>query len=276
VEKLSTRFAKNGFAGLLTEEEENKARQSRPSVMCIATYNLHGIHDGNDLRFRYIARELSAFEPDVVAFQEAINGNGIRETSAQVAQKMSAMIGAHYRTFYSQCHLYRETYPEGVAVCARFAFTNPQTIDLNEKLRGGLKPTMPRYASTFQIQIREKIVAVASTHLDHGSSSDVRAAQAEKLVLEMEKLYPHVDIYIIAGDMNDVEDSLTLEQFRSKGYFDAYRGCQPRGGNTFTADHPHTRIDFILIKGSVKLVSARTILADPRCSDHLGVLVTCI
>ena len=72
--------------------------------------------------------------------------------------------------------------------------------------------------------------------------------------------------------MNDVESSLAIASFEEQGFVDAYRACHATGGETFTAAEPTTRIDFVLVKGAAQIVSAKTALAHPSLSDHLGVL----
>jgi endonuclease/exonuclease/phosphatase family metal-dependent hydrolase len=165
-----------------------------------------------------------------------------------------------------------EKYPEGVAVASRHAFSRTQRIDLNKDLKGGAKPSMPRFAAAFLTEVADRPVAFASTHLDHAGDPDVRAAQALKLVGEMDRLYPEAELCVVCGDMNDVEGSAAISCFEEHGYLDAFRSCHPKGGNTFTAANPHTRIDFILVKGADEIVSAQTALAHPSLSDHLGVL----
>jgi len=271
VERLAAKFTEGGSVGLIAEPEAVRYRELHPPLLRVATFNLHGVHEGDDARYRLIARELSAFEPDLVAFQEVIDGGGVRETSAQIAQRLSAMAGAHVRTFFADCHLYMEKYPEGVAVASHHAFENPQRIDLNKDLKGGAKPSMPRYAAAFQTEVHSRKVAFASTHLDHASDPGVRAAQALKLAAELDRLYPDAQVCVIAGDMNDIEGSKAITCFEERGYLDAYRACHAKGGNTFTSANPHARIDFILVKGADEIVSAQTGLAHPSLSDHLGV-----
>jgi endonuclease/exonuclease/phosphatase family metal-dependent hydrolase len=271
VERLAARFAKDGSAGLVGEAEAGLFAKLHPPVVRIATYNLHGVHDGEDARYRLIARELAAFEPDLLAFQEVIHGAGIRETSAQVVEKLSAMVGADYRTSFVHCHLYQERFPEGVAVAARGRFSEPQAIDLTLGLARGVKPAMPRHAASCQVELHGRTVAFASTHLDHASEPGVREAQAEKLVGELERLHPEAQLTVIAGDMNDVQGSPALARFEEHGYMDAYRSCHRRGGETFTCADPTARIDFILVKGASEFLEAGTGLAHPSLSDHLGV-----
>jgi endonuclease/exonuclease/phosphatase family metal-dependent hydrolase len=271
VERLAERFVTEGAAGLLGDAEVKRFHELHPPIVRVATYNLHGTHDGDDDRYRLIARELSDFEPDLIAFQEVISGAGVRETSAQLAEKMSAMAGADYRTFFAHCHLFMEKFPEGVAVAGRLAFSDPRVIDLNAGLSGGVKPTMPRFAAAFRTEILGRQIAFASTHLDHAGDTRVRAAQASKLVAEMERLFPTAQMTIVAGDMNDVEASAAIACFEELGFVDAYRACHLTGGDTFPAADPTTRIDFILVKGAAQIVSARTGLAHSSLSDHLGV-----
>jgi hypothetical protein len=111
VEGLVASFEKEGAAGLVGEEEVRRFEALHPPALRVATYNLHGVHDGDDARYRLIAQELAAFEPDLVAFQEVIDGSGDRETSAHLAAMMSAMAGADYRTAYPHCHLYMRSTP---------------------------------------------------------------------------------------------------------------------------------------------------------------------
>ncbi len=273
VEGLVASFEKEGAAGLVGEEEVRRFEALHPPALRVATYNLHGVHDGDDARYRLIAQELAAFEPDLVAFQEVIDGSGVRETSAHLAAMMSAMAGADYRTAYTHCHLYMEKNPEGVAVAARHPMSAKASIDLNVGLLGGARPSMPRFAAACQVEVRGRRVAFASTHLDHAADPSVRAAQARKLVAELERLYPEAPLHVIAGDMNDVQGSPAIAHFEEQGYVDAYRACHPKGGNTFTTSDPRSRIDFVLVKGAKEFVSAATALAHPSLSDHLGVLV---
>ncbi len=266
------RFARSGSLGLLTETEARRFRELHPKVLRIATFNLHGVHDQDDRRYPDVARELSAFEPDLVAFQEVIDGAGVRNTSARLCELMSAMAGADYRSFFAHCHLYQERFPEGVSVCARHPFDATQVIDLTLGLEGGLRPTLPRYAAALQTEVHGRTVAFASTHLDHAGNAQVRAAQAGKLASELERLYPRAQVYVVAGDMNDVERSPAISRFEELGYVDAWRACHRGGGRTFPASAPRSRIDFVLVKGA-QAVSAETALAHGSLSDHLGVFV---
>jgi len=221
-----------------------------------------------------MARELSAYRPDLIAFQEVVSGAGIDDTSGQVARWLSAMTGEHYRSHFTYCHQFMEKYPEGVAICGRTALTGVTSIDLTANLAKGLRPSMDRRAQMAETTLLGKKILLVSVHLDHVEVGGVRLAQAEKLLSEIDKLTGNTDYYalILAGDFNDVEDSPALKLLKEAGFKDAYRVCHEAGGNTFAVPKPNARIDYILLKGPAEVVSAEVILNNPDFSDHLGVL----
>ncbi len=271
--RLDKRFSRDGVIGILTEEDFQKFRSIYPEVIRICSYNLHGTHLNDLFRFRRIAREMSAFDPDLCAFQEVISGNGIEETSAQIAKWMTRMTGCYYQTRYAYCHPFKDKYPEGLSVSAKHQLKNTRIIDLNSGLRDGLVPGLERYAVAIEVKIYGRRIIFVSVHFDH-ENPKIRLAQAEKLLRELDSLYKRKDYYscILAGDFNDVEDSPVMDFLRKNGYKDAYRHCHPTGGNTFDAVTPYKRIDYIMVKGNVNFLSAELVLKDPKLSDHIGVL----
>ncbi len=272
--RLNDRFTNNGYLGVLTEDDMIRYRQVNPPIIRICSFNLHGTHDSDAARFRRVANELSVFDPEVCAYQEVISGAGIEETSAQIARWMTNMTGNYYRTHYSYCHLYMERYPEGVAVSSRYELKNKQTINLNANLMGGLRPAMERYAAACEVEIYGRRVIFVSLHLDHHENSDIRLAQAQKLLEEINRLYGDESSYYcvaLAGDFNDVENSPVISFLKDEGFIDTYRSIHPTGGNTFNTVDPFTRIDYIMVKGNIQKVHwAELILNNPQFSDHIG------
>jgi endonuclease/exonuclease/phosphatase family metal-dependent hydrolase len=240
----------------------------------ICCYNLHGTHQGDSWRYLTIARELASFTPDVISFQEAISGAGIEETSAQVARSLSSMTGAEYKTRFAYCHFFLGRYPEGIAVSSRHPLTDSQIIDLTIGLKGGLKPSMERYALAAELMVKGRKLVALSIHLDH-SDPAVRGAQAEKLVEELEHSYGSSDYagIVLAGDFNDLADSPALSVLKASGYRDLFQARHSSGGNTYPCGEPSVRIDYILAKGDFLPLWADVGLDDPKLSDHLGVLV---
>ncbi|MBF0464071.1 MAG: endonuclease/exonuclease/phosphatase family protein [Nitrospirae bacterium] len=270
--RLNNRFSSNGVVAIMDENDFQKYRALYPPYIKVCSFNLHGVHDEDPTRLKRIANELCVYDPDLCAYQEVIKGAGIEETSLQIADMMSGITGMYYRTQYGYCHMYMNKYPEGIAVSGRYNLKNPQIIDLNKDLVEGLHPLMDRYAAAAQFEIYGHKVIFASVHLDHSENPRIRYAQVEKLVKVLESTYgTDYHASIIAGDFNDTEDSVTIEYLTDIGYKDAYRHCHRTGGNTFDSTNPFTRIDYIMVKGKVKIHSAELILKDPKLSDHIGV-----
>ncbi len=270
--RINDRFTKNGTIGILTEDDVVKYRTLNPKIVRICSFNLQGTHNNDIHRFKRIAAELSTNDPEICVYQEVISGAGIEETSAQIAALMTKTTGYYYRTHYGYCHQFMEKYPEGIAVSSRYALKNPQTIDLNKGLLNGLRPLMERFAAAAEIEIYGRRFLFASVHLDHSEDPMVRYAQAEKLVKSLDTLYgTGVYCTIIAGDFNDIETSPVIEYLKEQGYTDTYRACHKTGGNTFSSTDPHTRIDYIMAKGDVRVHWAELILKGPSLSDHIGV-----
>jgi endonuclease/exonuclease/phosphatase family metal-dependent hydrolase len=146
-----------------------------------------------------------------------------------------------------------------------------RTLDLNE-LRDGLRPALPRKALVMEADIFGRTAVVVSVHLDHGGAPQVRLAQVEKLVRELEERSANrADYVILAGDFNDADDSPTIRFLLSSGYRDAYRACHKDAGNTYPVGNPTARIDYIFVKGRVEIRSSGLFLNDPALSDHIGV-----
>lgn len=279
IRRLDNGFSEHGTIGILKEMDFQKFRSIYPEHIRICSFNLKGTNKNDHIRLHRIARELSEYSPDLCAFQEVISGSGVKETSGQIAEWLTNITGEYYRTFFVNCHLFHNKYPEGVSVAAKHAFLNTLSIDMNHDLRDGLKPIMDRYASVTETEIYRKKLLFASIHLDHDEGPDkrnsrLRHAQVEKLYNQIEKYYGTDDTYciVLAGDFNDIEDSRVLNYLKEKGFVDVYRSLHPEGGNTYHAENPSTRIDYIMIKGDVKIHLAQLILRNPDWSDHIGLL----
>lgn len=270
---LGQRFAQHGLPGIMTDEDVGRFRTVNPNQIRICSYNLQGVRSDGSFRFRRMARELSRHRPDLIAFQEVVSGAGVDDTGGQIARWLSSMTGQHYRSHFTYCHQFMDKYPEGVAVCSRVPISSLTVIDLSVGLPKGLKPSMDRRAQMAETTLFGKKVILVSLHLDHIGVGEVRLAQAEKLLSELDRLTSNAGYYalILAGDFNDAQDSPALNLLKQSGFRDSYRVCHEKGGNTFAVPKPDSRIDYILVKGPAQVVSAEVILNNPDFSDHLGV-----
>lgn len=270
---IGQRFAEHGLPGIITDEDKVRFGPLHDEIR-ICSYNLQGVRKDGPFRFRLMARELSGYRPDLIAFQEVVSGAGVEDTGGQMARWLSSMSGEHYRSDFTYCHQFMDKYPEGVAVCARVPMKVAASIDLTANLSKGLRPSMDRRAHVAEAIVSGKKVLLVSVHLDHVKAGDVRRAQAEKLLSELDRLTLNIAYHalVLAGDLNDVEDSPALMLLKDAGYRDSYRACHKKGGATFPVPNPHSRIDYILVKGPAEILSAEIILNNTDFSDHLGVI----
>jgi endonuclease/exonuclease/phosphatase family metal-dependent hydrolase len=224
IERVEDRFSADGPVGIITESELQEILSLNPKNIKVCTYNLHGTHDDNPLRYRLIARGLSSIDPHLTAFQEALSGEGVEDTGSRIAQWASAITGYHYQSEFLYSHQFMEKYPEGVAVMARCQVGRARTIDLTH-LGNGLSPLMARQALVVDAEVNGHQVVMASVHLDHHADEHVRLEQARKLGVQLyqEKEAPYC--VVLAGDFNDSEDSPSLKHLRELGYRDAFRVC---------------------------------------------------
>ncbi len=269
VERINKRFSKDGVLGLVTEDEMDRFRSTHPQTIRVCSYNLHGTHDGDPLRLRRLARSLAEIDPHACAFQEVVSEGGTEDTGARVNRWISAMTGYHYRSHFAYCHQFMEKYPEGVGVSMRSPVRNKMTIDLT-LLRDDLRPSLARNALAVETEILGRKVVFASIHLDHNADPEVRLAQAEKLAAELQPWEEGAYCTVLAGDFNDLESSPAMGYLKSAGYRDTYRVRHKDRGDTYPAGDPQSRIDYILVKGKVTVVSSGLLRDDPSLSDHIG------
>jgi len=270
VERINRRFAKEGVLGIVTEDELDRFQSLHPPTIRVCSYNLHGTHDGAPHRLRRLAHGFAEIDVHAAAFQEVVKEGEANDSGVQTSQWASAMTGYHYQSHFTYCHQFMEKYPEGVAVSTRCPVKDERTIDLT-LLREGLKPTMPRNALALETEIHGRKVVFASVHLDHNADPEVRLAQGEKLAAELRPCEEGAWASVLAGDFNDVESSPVMEYLKSMGYRDAYRARHRDSGNTFPAGDARSRIDYILVKGRVTIVSSGLLADDPSLSDHIGI-----
>ena len=161
INRLDSGFIEHGTVGILKEYDFQRYRSIYPDYIRVCSYNLKGTDENDRVRFQRIARELSQYSPDLCAFQEVISGGGIEDTSGQITDWLINITGEYYRTFFVNCHLYHNKYPEGVAVAGKHVFKHTFSIDLNHDLRDGLKSVMDRYASLVETDVYGKKVLFA-------------------------------------------------------------------------------------------------------------------
>ena len=250
-----------------------KALSTREPVV-VGTFNLHGVQDNDSWRFQEIAEELARHQIDVCGLQEVVKGDGIEDTSFQIARHLYRITGNYFWTYWVHCHPFYDRYPEGISILSKYQFENPEVIDLAVTLSKGDRPLLPRFSLIAGFTIKGRKLLFCTQHLDHHPNPQIRAAQASLLVKSLTRRCSSTryDGIFITGDFNAREESSCLRFLRRKGYRDTYRQIHRTGGNTFPACNPMERIDYILKKGRLRVTNSFIVMKKENLSDHLGVI----
>ena len=248
------------------------AKKKEPLI--VGSYNLHGHQDNDRERFQQIAGELAYYDIDICGLQEVINGNGIEDTSFQVARNLYKLTGNYYWSYWAYCHPFYDLYPEGIAILSRHPIQKPTIIDLNVSLRKKLQPLLPRVALSAEFELKGRRLIFTTTHLDHHPDEAVRTAQISTLVRMLGIKFPGkgYNASIITGDFNASENARSLRTLKRRGFRDSYRKIHNTGGNTFPACAPNCRIDYIMVKGRIRVIDSFISLKGENWSDHFGVI----
>ena len=82
-----------------------------------------------------------------------------------------------------------------------------------------------------------------------------------------------IDNVIILGDFNDTSKSKMYSYLKKSGYKNAVNISLGRELNTYPTNNPNKCIDFVMIKGDIKVKKA-SIFGSINASDHKGIKVT--
>lgn len=248
-------------------------KRAAKEPVIVGSFNLHGVQDNDPGRYEEIAEELASQRIDICGLQEVVKGNGIEDTSFQIARHLYRLTGDYYWTYWAFCHPFFDKYPEGLSILAKYPFENPTIIKLDVSLKSGAKPLLPRVALSVECVIKARRIRFITLHLDHHPDPELRTAQASVLLKALsgqrQTLFGGT---FITGDFNAREDSSCLRFFKRRGFSDTYRTIHREGGTTFPACNPMERIDYILKKGRLRVTDSYTFLKGNNLSDHFGVV----
>lgn len=269
---LRARLARDPRLGPALDEAGAGSALAARQPVTVATLNLHGPHEGEDRRYGRIARVLTDLCADVVSLQEVISPGG-PDTGRRLADRLAEIGDRPWSWAWQPCHLFYDRFPEGVGLAAASPLSRVTPIDLTEGLALGLRPKLQRWGLGALLSVGGRRLAAVGVHLDHGPDAEIRKAQAQKLVAELERAFPHEEMVVVAGDLN-AEAEAVQEVLRAAGFRDAWPARCAEAGLTFPAGAPAERIDQVWFRGDALVTDARVAPADPRLSDHRGVVVT--
>lgn len=221
----------------------------------VATYNIrHGVNMAGDLDLDATAALLAQINPHIIALQEVDElrprSNWVKQ-SAYLAKQldMNYVFGASIR--------YR-TGAYGNALLSKFPIKSPVTHFLPDS-------TENRSCLKADIEIGSQILTVLNTHL--GLDSQSRQRQLREFILPLMKKQLHPAILL--GDFNAPDNSQEVKMV-AKYLQDTFEFNSAPQVNTFSANHPQTRIDYIFFNSYCEC--GNFYIVDSMASDHLPVV----
>ncbi len=230
-------------------------------IVRVLTLNiLHGATTNGDFDLDAIAQVIIDAQPDLVALQEVdFKTNRAKKydlvTELGWRAKLQALFG---RAMPYDGGEYGEGVLSGYTLLSSTNYALPHSPQ-NE----------PRAALAMTTQIASgDTITFIGTHLDHVRDDTDRVAQARAI----NRIFrDHQHPLILAGDLNDVPGSRTIDIFES-WWTAAYRG--EKTAFTYPSDQPDKKIDYVMFYPRARWrVLERRAICDPIASDHCGYLV---
>lgn len=240
------------------------------SGMKIASLNTWGT-DGPYLdRWHYFFSELGRLDLDILLLQEVFDPSLLE----QIAK------GTHL--------IHHVIAPKtGLAIATRVPVSSQDTAIFQTKSE---LEDYDRGMALAALEINSQKITAVNTHLSWKPEDSVtRLGQAKELIDRLRGIENRI---LLAGDLNDVPDSATLEWIRASGYRDLYASCHPNdtgytwdNRNPFVQSHsvqlPDRRIDFLFLDQKwweqVKVTLCDVYFNRPNAtgiypSDHYGLV----
>jgi endonuclease/exonuclease/phosphatase family metal-dependent hydrolase len=236
----------------------------------VATLNLRNLADRWNERLCLLLADMGALQPDLLGLQEVV-----------YPMQQDRIIGAAGEGRYAAHRAWAGRPEYGNSLLVR----EPLVAGDVDRLELGLNRSALRGIVGLRARSR---VLVAVTHLHHEvDGASEREDQARQLVDWLASA-PMTDAEVVMGDFNADPQEPAAERMRSHGYRSAYaeaNGQDPavtwpsglQGPAIDTDGHPAC-LDYIWVRGAVRVVSARLVFDRPAAddptlfpSDHFGI-----
>ena len=235
----------------------------------VATLNIRNLADRWDERLPLLLADMAALQPDLLGIQECVYPlQQDRLLGAAGAGRYESMRGWAGRPEYGNALLVKEP----------LAATDSERLDL------GL--TRSAIRSWIALPGGARVLAVV-THLHHVSADEAERDEQARLLVDWLAEAHDADGQIIVGDFNAEPDEPTYARMRGAGFRSAYAEANraepdvtwPSGleGPAIDTDGPPGCLDYIWVRGSIAVESARLAFDRPAVgdpglypSDHLG------
>jgi endonuclease/exonuclease/phosphatase family metal-dependent hydrolase len=143
---------------------------------------------------------------------------------------------------------------------------------VNNKIKTTVKSTYigNRIIQYFDFTFNNKKIRCVNIHLQPGDKKQEKRLNSIKTIVEFCKKHKNV---ILLGDFNDTKKSKMYKYMKKNGYKNSVYKVLGKQLYTYPSNKPNKCIDFIMIKGDIKVINAQT-FGDIKSSDHKGIKVT--
>lgn len=223
----------------------------------VMTYNLHsGFNTGGHLDLEQLASVIEESRPDILALQEVSRGWFISGRTDMLGW-LSHRLGMPYVSGPTADAYW------GNAVLSRYPITGYENHQLPPR-----DLSILRGFTRVGIDLGEgRELQIIATHFHHiEEDSAIRVEQARAII----DYWNGAGDTIILGDFNAEPDSTTMQMLFAAGLVDAAALRQSSPSDTFHADAPFQRIDYVLV--SPDLAVGEVFVPATTASDHLPVI----
>jgi endonuclease/exonuclease/phosphatase family metal-dependent hydrolase len=236
----------------------------------VATLNIRNLADRWHERLGLLLADMSALQPDLLGLQEVV-----------YPMQQDRLIGAAGEGTYAALRAWagRPEYGNGLLVRAPLDATEPDRLELG--LNRSALCTVVRLAGGSR-------VLVSVTHLHHEVRGAAERDEQTRRLIDWLDGAPATDGQVVMGDFNANPAEPTPERMRSHGYRSAFAEANghepavtwPSGlqAPAIDTDGDPACLDYIWVRGAVRVVSARLVFDRPDAqdptllpSDHFGI-----
>ncbi|MCB8932625.1 MAG: endonuclease/exonuclease/phosphatase family protein [Fimbriimonadaceae bacterium] len=234
------------------------ATRERSAAVKVVTFNVQHDHGGAER----IAALLRKEAPDVVAFEEA---SFLGDRSSESKLVVDALPGFHWYRVANQAIASR--WPLGRRWVSEFKVPTHTWAIFAEVLRDG-RPDQPLLVGAVHLnplnwdRFLSPEIGKLPEHLR--TTARIRERQAEELVRELAKVDADVPV-VLCGDFNGPPRGVVYSTL-TRGLRDAFRQAGVGMGWTIPSVCPVTRLDYVYVRPSSTVLSARVL--GNAGSDH--------
>lgn len=226
----------------------------------VMTYNVHnGFNSGGQLDLEGLAQVVEAIQPDILALQEVSRGdigNGGGDMLSWLSQRLRMP------------YVYT---PGGETLWGQVTFSRYPILRTEAQVLPPDDLAVRRSFLYTQIELgQETSLHLINNHFHALRRRDepIRQQQAQAILDFL--AYQNISQALVAGDLNALPDSPTLQTFYEANFADVIAGAELVPGYTASSTYPVVRIDYILVTPGLR--ATQVAIPVTTASDHLPVV----